>query len=120
MKTNCLGMLLAILVLSFPSFGQLSSGGEVVDIIDGRTIVVAAANGRVKIELQFIEVPQPGQELTDTITNHLRTLLVGRIVEYRPKMIIADIVVGRVLLNNVDVSRQMLRDGAAWHVPREM
>ena len=113
-------MLAAILLLSFQSFGQLSSGGEVVDIIDGRTIVVAAANGKVKIELQFIEVPQPGQELCDTVKSHLRTLLVGRIVEYKPKMIFADVVMGRVLLKNVDVSQQMLRDGAAWHVPREV
>jgi endonuclease YncB( thermonuclease family) len=120
MKTNFLRMLLAILILTFPSLGQISSGGEVVEVVDGRTIVVATANGRVKVELQCIEIPEPGQQLYETVNDHLRKLLAGRIVEYKPKMILPDRVIGRVHLNNLDVSQQMLRDGAAWHLPKKI
>lgn len=107
-----------VLVAAFALTGSaqfLTTGGEVVDVIDGRTIIVASPAGRVKIELQFIEVPEPQQQMHDAAKNHLRDLLLGKVVEYRPFRLFGDRTVGRVTLNKIDISLQMLRDGAAWH-----
>jgi endonuclease YncB( thermonuclease family) len=120
MKTNSLTVILALLLLCFSPFGQLSNGGEVVEVSDGRTIVVATRNGRVKVELQFIEVPKAGHRLHETVKGHLQRMLIGKVVEFKPRVILSDGVIARVLLNNVDVSQQMLRDGAATHVAMEL
>jgi len=95
----------------------LTLGGEVVEVIDGKTIVVASATGRVKVELQFIEVPEPEQQLHQTVKTHLEKMLMGKVVEYKPSVLHSDRTIGRVTHNGVDVSEQLLRDGAAWHVP---
>jgi endonuclease YncB( thermonuclease family) len=47
-------------------------------------------------------------------------MLVGKVVEFKPRGILPDSVIGRVLLNNIDVSQQLLRDGAARHVAKEL
>lgn len=93
----------------------LTTGGQVVEVIDGKTFVVSGPTGVVKVELQFIEVPEPQQQMHEDAKAHLRDLLFGKTVEYRPFRLYSDRMVSRVTLNGVDVSQQMLRDGAAWH-----
>ncbi len=98
---------------------QFPVAGQVIDVIDGKTVLVAVPGGQVKVELQYIEVPEPAQELHDTVKAHLRTLLMGKSIEYRPKTIFNDRTIGQVTVRNLDISQQLLRDGAAWHTPRE-
>ena len=107
------------LVLTFAStaVAQMTVTGEVVDVIDGKTVVISLPSGKVRAELQYIDVPESGQQLNDTVCAHLRGMLVGKVVEYRARTIYKDRTVGRILVNGVDVSQQMLRDGAAWHIP---
>ena len=108
---------LAFLVFAASASAQLAIPGEVVDVIDGKTVLVAIPGSKVKVELQYIDVPEQGQQLSDTVTAHLRSLVIGKSVEYRPKTLLKDRAVGRLMIKNIDVSQQMLRDGAAWHVP---
>lgn len=96
---------------------QLRSGGEVVEMVDGKTVIVAIPSGRMTIELQHIEVPEPGQQLYESVKEHLKKFLVGNVVEFQPRTVMRGKTIGRLLLNGVDVSQQMLRDGAAWHSP---
>ncbi len=110
----------AVLMFNASAGAQLTIPGEVIDVIDGKTVLVALPSGKVKVELQYIDVPERGQELHDTIREHLRGLVVGKVVEYRPKMLSTDRAIGRLTVKNVDVSQQMLRDGAAWHLPSQM
>ena len=110
---------LALSLLAVSAVAQSSLPGEVVDVIDGRTLLVAVPAGTIKIELQYIEVPDPGQQLYNAVKYHLRDLVAGKTVTYRPRTILRDRTIGRLMLNNVDVSQQMLRDGAAWHIPSE-
>ena len=118
MKVRLIPIVVFLLMFAFNASAQfLSTGGEVVEIVDGKTVVIAIPNGRVKVELQFVEVPEPGQPMHDTVRAHLQKLLMGKVVEYKPFRLFADRTVGRVTLNNVDVSQQMLRDGAAWLIP---
>ena len=96
---------------------QQTFRGQVVDIVDGRTVLMQGASGKLKVELQFIDVPVAGQQMYDTVLEHLRSLVMGKPVEYRPRNILGDHTIGRLTVNTVDVSQQMLRDGAAWHMP---
>lgn len=100
--------------------GQISISGEVIDVLDGKTAVIDATSGKVRVELQYIEVPEPGQQFHDTVRDHLKKLLLGKVVDYRARTIFKDRTVGRVLIGGVDVSQQMLRDGAAWHIPSNL
>lgn len=96
---------------------QMTVRGEVVEVVDGKTVMIAMPTGKVKAELQYIDVPEPSQSLYATVKEHLGHLVLGKIVEYRAQTLLKDRTIGRLMLNNVDISLQMLRDGAAWHVP---
>ncbi|MGH9820743.1 MAG: thermonuclease family protein [Pyrinomonadaceae bacterium] len=72
------------------------------------------------IILQLIEVPEPGQQLNKEIADHLGRLLLGKTVEFKVSSMTDNKTVGMVFLNQIDVSQQMLRDGAAWLLPPEV
>jgi len=111
-----------LLVSLSSASGQVTYGGEVVGLLDARTVQVATPTGRVTVELQHIEVPETEQPLHATAKDHLKKLLLGKMVKFHFKQVLLDggLAVGQVLLDGVDISRQMLRDGAAWHVPRSV
>ncbi len=119
MRKHLILAVAAALTFAVSSFAQISSPGEVVEVIDGRTVVVAIATGKVKIELQHIDVPENGQPMYDTVREHLRLMLLGKVVMFRAKTYAHNRTVGRLTLNDIDVSQQLLRDGAAWHVPQK-
>lgn len=110
-----LSVIAVLVILNSASPAQMTVSGEVVDVVDGKTVVIAMPTGRVKAELQYIDIPEPSQSLYATVKDHLAKLVLGKTVEYRALTLLADRTVGRMMLNNVDVSLQMLRDGAAWH-----
>lgn len=112
--------LILILVSVAAAFGQMASPGEVVEVIDGRTVVVKIPTGNVRVELQYIDVPEVGQPMQATVRDHLSALVLGKTVLFRPLMFSAGRSVGKLVLKDVDVSQQMLRDGAAWHVPQDV
>lgn len=107
----------AILPFVVSASAQLTMSGQVVDVIDGKTVLVAIPGSKVKVELQYIDVPEQGEQLSDTVTAHLRTLVLGKSVEYRAQTLLRDHAIGRLTVKNIDISQQMLRDGAAWHTP---
>ena len=111
-------LIFSVTILTLPAAAQFTIAGEVIDVIDGKTVLVAIPGGKVKVELQYIDVPEQGQQLSDTVKEHLRSLTAGKSVEYRPKTLLHDRAIGRVTVKNIDVSQQMLRDGAAWLMPQ--
>jgi endonuclease YncB( thermonuclease family) len=113
---NCALTLVTIIAAFAGANAQQSTAGEVVEVIDAKTIVLQRPNQRIKVELQYVDVPASDHEMHATVTNHLRELLIGKTVEYRPKMIQKDRSIGLVLLAGTDISQQMLRDGAARHM----
>ncbi|MFM9904392.1 MAG: thermonuclease family protein [Pyrinomonadaceae bacterium] len=107
----------AVVVFALSANAQLSFTGEVIEIVDGRTVVVRISTGQIKVQLQYIDVPDAGQPAGKTVSSHLRDLVMGKIVQYRPTSIRDDRTIGQLTLNGIDLSQQMLRDGAAWHIP---
>lgn len=91
--------------------------GTVTEIVDGRTIIVEPQpQVKIKIQLQYIEVPEAKQKLHAVVKNHLTNLVLNKTVEFRPKNVNQTTQpIGQILLNGIDVSQQMLRDGAAWY-----
>jgi endonuclease YncB( thermonuclease family) len=90
-----------------------------VDVVDGRTVVLEVAGGRLTAQLQYIETPEPEQPLHKVVQEHLARLVVGKAVEFKAARMIGGKTVGRITINGIDLSAQMIRDGAAWHEPRE-
>jgi len=89
--------------------------GRVIEVNDGDVITVFNLNRPVRIKLMAIDAPEAGQPFGDAARKHLSDLIYDKdvLVEYRG--IAADgSLVGRVMLSNVDIGVQMIRDGAAW------
>jgi len=115
-----LGILfLALVALSSLALGQARFAGKVVDVIDGRTLVIETNAGKVTAQLQYIETPEPEQPLHKVVRDHLASLAVGKVVEFRPLRLEGKVTVGRVEIGGVDLGLQLVRNGAAWHEPTE-
>jgi len=114
-----LKLFLLILVLSCSAFAQRDFAGKVVEVVDGKTVVIElTGGGKMTAGLQYIEVPEPEQALSGVVRDHLGQLVIGKVVVFRGKAISTNtLIVGELRSGDVDISQQMLRDGAAWHIP---
>ena len=111
---------LAIALSAYTSAAQMNTSGRVVEVIDAKNVTVIVAAGRLNVELQFIEVPEPEQQLHGVVKAHLENLLRDKAVQLRAIGFQPGKTHAQLFLNGVDVACQMLRDGAAWHIPREV
>ncbi|MCB1025189.1 MAG: thermonuclease family protein, partial [Acidobacteria bacterium] len=115
LKLGFLAPILMFLALSVS--GQSRFNGTVTQILDGKTIAIEPQPGvRITFELQSIEVPEPEQQLHATVIDHLSKLALNQSVSFDANSLSSQKLIGRVFLNGVDLSQQMIRDGAAWHV----
>lgn len=103
------------------AFSQTKLNGKVVEVIDGKTVVieVSETKNRFTGELEYIEIPEPEQQLSQTVKEHLQKMLLGKDVEFVARILQEKKLVGKVYLDNVDISQQLLRDGAAWYAVLE-
>lgn len=109
-------IVIVLLLLAVSAYPQRRFGGKVVEIVDGKTAVIQVpTGGRVTVVLQFIEIPESEQPLAQTVKEHLEKLILGKTVEFLPRRLLTQASVGQIFLEGVDVSQQMLRDGAAWY-----
>lgn len=108
---------LLVLLIAQAAFPQSKFSGRVVDVLDGRTVVIETIGGRMTASLQYIEVPEREQPLYRTVGEHLRKLVFDKVVEFRAQRVSTEVIAGQLVMDGIDISQQMLRDGAAWHVP---
>jgi endonuclease YncB( thermonuclease family) len=102
------------------SFGQQRMVGKVVDVANGKTVVIELSDGKkITAELEYVEIPEPEQPLSQVIREHLKNLALGKNVELVAKVILPKHVIGKVFLGDVNLSQQLLRDGAAWYAVLE-
>ncbi len=117
-KENLKPLVFIVIVLvltAISAYPQRKFGGRVVEVVDGKTCVIQFGNRQVTAVLQYIEIPEPEQPLYQTVKEHLQKLILERQVEFLPRIVMKDKTVGQLLVKGVDVSQQMLRDGAAWY-----
>lgn len=112
-------ILIFVLTLAAIGYSQSTMSGRVVEVIDGKTVVIEISSGKLTAELQYIEVPEPEQPLHKTVREHLEKLVLGREVVFRAAGLTWGKTIGQLYVNSLDVSLQMLRDGAAWHLNPE-
>ncbi len=110
----CLSLFVILLSANFV-FPQALSEGNVIEIVDARTIIVETPKQeKITVRLQYIEVPEPEQQLSNVVFEHLKTMTLGKRVQVLPSGFSTLFIVGKVTLDGVDLSQQLLRDGAAW------
>lgn len=117
-KENLKPVVFVVVVLvltAISAYPQRKFGGRVVEVIDGKTCVVEVPGGKLTFVLQYIEIPDPEQPLHQTVKGHLQSLVLDKRVEFLPSGVMKDKTIGRLFVKGVDVSQQMLRDGAAWY-----
>ena len=119
-KTHPIIAILLALFFAITVNAQLIVPGKVVNVVDGKTVIIALSTGEIKVELEYIDVPVSGEPMYDIVVNHLKNLVLNKTVGYRTRQLQPDRMVGKLILNNVDISQQMLRDGAAWHMPARL
>ncbi len=105
-----------ILMLVGSGYSQSTMSGKVVEVIDGKTVVIEISSGKLTAELRYIEIPEREQPLYWTVRDHLEKLVLGKRVEFHPKGIMFAKTVGQLYVDGLDIAQQMLRDGAAWHI----
>jgi endonuclease YncB( thermonuclease family) len=109
-----------VLLMAQAAASQRAYFGKIVEVIDGKTFVIDLPTGRVTGVLPYIEVPEPDQALHQTVREHIGQLVTGKYAELRVVAMGADRLSGKLFINGIDISQQMLRDGAAWLMPMEM
>lgn len=104
------------LIFANTAFAQSRVNGKIVEIVDGKTVVIQMQNrSRIIAELQYIEVPETGQPLNQIAIEHLRGLVLDKVIEFRARGLRQTTTIGQIFLKGVDISQQMIRDGAAWY-----
>jgi endonuclease YncB( thermonuclease family) len=82
MKIRILSIAIFLCLFSVSAFAQTYTG-KITKVIDGRTAVLAVTNGTIStIQMQYIEVPEPEQQLSGTVKGHLEKLVLGKEVKF--------------------------------------
>ncbi len=105
-----------LVFLSIAAFAD-SLTGKVVKITDGDTLYVLDANYKEhKIRLAGIDAPERKQAYGLASRKHLASVVAGQqvTVEYQKRDRYGRIV-GKVLLDGIDVCLEQVKAGFAWH-----
>ncbi len=107
-----------LVVLSVAASADTLSG-KVIKVADGDSITVLENNTQYKIRLQGIDAPERKQAFGNASRKHLASLVAGKEVkiEYQNYDRYGR-VVGKVLVDDVDVCLEQVRAGYAWHFKR--
>lgn len=108
-------LFLFLALFSISTFAQNSEHGRVTEVLDGRTVVISNADKKTTFMLQYIEVPEPEQQLSSVVKEHLEKLVLGKDVKFIFNSAYSKGVIGILFLGDIEINKQMLRDGAAWY-----
>lgn len=108
-------ILIVLILTAISAYPQQRFAGTITEVVDGKTFVMQTVNGKITCVLQYIEVPEPEQPLHQTVKEHLEKVIINQRGEFKPLAIMKDRTVGQLIISGVDISQQMLRDGAAWY-----
>jgi endonuclease YncB( thermonuclease family) len=94
-------------------FAQARLSGTVSDVLDGKTFIIETGSAKIKAELQGIEIPKQKAPLYSEVTEHLKKLTIAQVCEFQISRIVGEIAVGNLYVRGINISAQMVRDGAA-------
>ena len=108
---------LTYLVLLSISLFSNTLKGRIVRVIDGDTIVLLdSLNVQHKIRLDGIDCPEKGQPFGSVATKFVKDISKGKFatIHYTKKDRYRR-VLGVLIVDSVDVNKELLRNGLAWH-----
>ena len=104
------------LLLLFSYLNAESFVGKCVGVQDGDTITVLRSGRAVKVRLEGIDSPEDGQSFSNKAKKFTSGLVFGKTVTVRTKENDRyGRIVGRVFVGDLDISREIVRNGYAWH-----
>ncbi|NOT48167.1 MAG: thermonuclease family protein [Acidobacteria bacterium] len=112
-------IIVVVLLLVLSAHAQQTLRGKVVDIVDGKTFVIETESGRVTGTIQYVEVPEPEQPLSRIVREHFQQLVLGKTIVFTPSGFSPIALAGKAYLGDLDLGQQLVRDGAAWHLPAQ-
>lgn len=91
--------------------------GQVVGVADGDTLtVLSSAKVQQRIRLAGIDAPEGAQPFGQRSKQQLSDLVYGKTVEVIPlKKDQYGRIVGKILINGIDVNLELVLTGLAWH-----
>ncbi len=122
-QTNARRLVRILLLLALPlavcSSGSAASlQGQVTDVFDGESIaILTQTHTLIKVKLIGAAAPAKDQAYAEIARQHLSNMILKKIVMVRYSAWREGHVVGQVLLGDMDVCAQMIRDGVAWYRP---
>lgn len=96
-------------------FAQRQLNGKVVDVLTGDTFVLETQSAKFNIRLQYVDAPEATQSLHDVVKSHLSQFILNKQVTVDIGVSSDGTYSGRVFSAGIDLSIQMLRDGAVWY-----
>lgn len=88
---------------------------KVVEVESGNTIIVTSINRPLRIKLKAVTPPESGQPFNEIAREHLKALVLDRIVAVEYTHLAEGYVSAKVICDGVDIAAEMLRDGFAWY-----
>ena len=91
--------------------------GKVVSVADGDTMTILTdSKERIKVRLYGIDAPEKGQDFSSKARTYLNDLCYGKTVKVKKKGIDQyDRVLGIVYLDELNLNREMVKEGLAWY-----
>jgi len=109
-------LFLLALPLAVCSSGSAASlQGQVTEVSDGESFTLVSQKLPVKIRLIAIAAPAGEQAYAGIARQHLADLILKKFVVIRYSALQGEFLIGQVLLGDMDVGAQMIRDGVAWY-----
>tara|TARA_Y100000590_G_scaffold131347_1_gene150068 strand:- start:361 stop:1002 length:642 start_codon:yes stop_codon:yes gene_type:complete len=89
--------------------------GKVIGISDGDTITILTNNKKTKIRLAEIDTPEKNQPYGKKAKKALSDFIFGKTIQVEIESIDRyGRTVGKILLNGLDINREMVKAGHAW------
>jgi endonuclease YncB( thermonuclease family) len=110
--------ILLVSLLTVAAFVPVRAGvvlqAVVVEVKNGNTLVAMNQGRKITVILEAVDAPQKGHPFDAIATKHLSDFVLGKLVAVEYSAIGSQsTLIGKVLVNNVDIGQQMIRDGAA-------
>jgi endonuclease YncB( thermonuclease family) len=107
--------LVALLLAVFSCSSAASLEGKVTEVFDGEDLAVFSQGHLVKVKLVAVASPDQKQSYAGIAHQHLSDLILNKYVVVRYSSLRDGYIVGQVMLGNLDIGAQMLRDGVGWY-----
>ncbi len=88
---------------------------QVIEVESGNTLVVTSKKRALRIRLKAVAPPEVNQPFSEAAREHLKTLVIDKVVALEYTHLEDGYLHARVILNGIDIGSQMLRDGVAWY-----